>query len=200
MMNALYIDCLSRLKNSPLVAGRGVAMQATGGDDSTIKCHYCGNLGHRQKNCVAWIMAQCKGGNQQTTRSTPLGRWKREAGGDGKPMCCSVHKSTTHSDETYRRQQQQMGNNGSANCANQESDYPAVLTISDPPPGSNIDEQGISSVAVEASATEEPSKQQSFWPFGPTGGAVASFATSRLLSGFEGATSQLAAFAIQPAG
>ena len=48
MMITLYIDCLSRPNNSPLVAGRGVAMQATGGDDSAIKCHYCGNPGHRQ--------------------------------------------------------------------------------------------------------------------------------------------------------
>ena len=40
MMSALYIDCLSCPKNSLLVAGRGVTMQATGGDDSTIKCHY----------------------------------------------------------------------------------------------------------------------------------------------------------------
>ena len=53
MMSALYIDCLSRPNNPLLVAGRGVAMQATGGDNSIIKCHYCGNPGHRQKNCVA---------------------------------------------------------------------------------------------------------------------------------------------------
>ena len=46
MMSALYIDDLSRPNNSPLVAGRGVAMQTTGGDDSAIKCHYCGNPGH----------------------------------------------------------------------------------------------------------------------------------------------------------
>ena len=57
MMSARYIDCLSRPDNSLLVAGRGVAMQATRGDDSAIKCHYCGNPGHRQKNCVAWIAA-----------------------------------------------------------------------------------------------------------------------------------------------
>ena len=79
MMSALYIDCLSRPNNSPLVAGRGVAMQATGGDDSAIKCHHCGNPGHRQTKCVAWIAAQYKNGNQQTTRSTPLGRWKKKS-------------------------------------------------------------------------------------------------------------------------
>ena len=190
MMRALYIDCLSRPNNSLLVADRGVAMQATGGDNSIIKCHYCGNPGHRQKNCVAWIAAQCKDGNQQTTRSTPFGRWKRKAGEDGKSMWCSFHKSTTHSDETCRRQQHQIGNSGSANWANQGSDYPAVLTVSDPPPGSNIKEQGISFAAVEVSTREEPSKEQSFWSSGPTGEAVASFDTSGLFSGFEGATSE----------
>ena len=156
MMSAMYIDYLSRPNNSPLVAGCGAAMQATGGDDSTIKCHYCGNPGHRQKICVAWIAAQCKGTNQQTTRSTPLGRWRKKAGGDGKPMWCSFHKSTTYSDETCRRQQQQMENNCSANCANQGWDYPAVFTASDPPPGSNIKEQGIPFAAVEVPTREEP--------------------------------------------
>ena len=71
-------------------------------------------------------------------------------------MWCSFHKSTTHSDETCRRQQQQMGNNGSANRANQGSDYPAVLAASDPPPGSNIKEQGISFAALEVPTREEP--------------------------------------------
>ena len=156
MMSALYIDYLSRPNNYPFVAGRGVAMQATGGDDGPIKCHYRGNPGHRQKICVAWIAAQCKGRSQQTTRSTPLERWKRKAGGDGKPMWCSFHKSTTHSNETFRGQRQQMENNGSANCANQGWDYPAVLTASDPPPGSNVKEQGISFAAVEVPNREEP--------------------------------------------
>ena len=190
MMSALYIDCLSRPNYSLLVAGRRVAMQATGGDDSTIKCHYCGNPGHRQKNCVAWIAAQCKDWNQQTTRSTPLGRWKRKVGDGSKSMWCSFHKSTTHSDETCRRQQQQMGNNGSTNWANQGSDYPAVLTASDPSLGSNIKEQDTPFVAIEVPTREELSKEQSFWPSGPTGGAVASFDTSGLFSGFEGATSE----------
>ena len=105
-------------------------------------------------------------------------------------MWCSFHKSTTHSDETCRRQKQQMGNNSSLNWANQGSDYPAVLTVSDPPLGSNIKGQGISFAVVEVSTREEPSKEQSFWPSGPTGEAVVSFDTSGLFSGFEGATSE----------
>ena len=37
---------------------------------------------------------------------------------------------------------------------------------------------------------DEPSKKESFWPFGPTGEAVASFDTSGFFSGFGGATSE----------
>ena len=47
MMSALYIDCLSRLNNSPLVVVRGVAMHLTGGGDSPVNCHYCSNLGRK---------------------------------------------------------------------------------------------------------------------------------------------------------
>ena len=103
-------------------------------------------------------------------------------------MWCSFHKSTAHSDETCRTLQQQLGNNDSANRANQGSDYPVVLTASDPPPGSNIEEQDISFAAVEVPTRDEPSKQESFWPFGPTGEAVASFDTSGFFSGCGGAT------------
>ena len=81
-------------------------------------------------------------------------------------------------------------NSSSANCAKQGSVYPAVLTTSDPPPGRNIQEQGISLTAVEVRTREEPPKEQSFWPFGPAGEAVTSFNTSELFSGFEGATNE----------
>ena len=85
--------------------------------------------------------------------------------------------------------QQQLGNNGSAKFVNQGSDYSAVLTASDDaPPGSNIEEQGISFAAVEVPTRDKPSKEESFWPFGPTGEAVASFDTSGFFSGFGGAT------------
>ena len=53
MMSALYIDCLSRPNNSPSVGGGGVAMHLTGGGESPINCHYCGNPSQRQKTCVA---------------------------------------------------------------------------------------------------------------------------------------------------
>ena len=69
--DALYIGCLSRPNYSPSVVGRGVAMHLIGGGDSPINCHYCGNPGHRQKICVAWIAAQRQG--QNSTRLVPYG-------------------------------------------------------------------------------------------------------------------------------
>ena len=45
--------------------------------------------------------------------------------------------------------EQQMGDNGSANCASQRSEYHTVLTPSDPAPGSNLERQGKSFVAVK---------------------------------------------------
>ena len=105
-------------------------------------------------------------------------------------MWSSFDKSTTHRDEACYRQQQQIGNNGSANCANKGSDYFAVFNASDPSPGSNIEDQGISFAAVEVPTRDEPSQEQNFWPFGPAGEAVASFGTSGLFSGFKGATSK----------
>ena len=83
-------------------------------------------------------------------------------------MWCSFHKSATHSDETCRTQQQQMGDNGSAEIASQESDYHFVFTASDPPPGSNIEGQGISFAAVKVPIRDKPTKEQDFSPFGPT--------------------------------
>ena len=105
-------------------------------------------------------------------------------------LSCSFHKSSTHSDETCRTQKQQMGDNGSANCASQESDYQIAFTASDPTPGSNLEGQGVSFAAVEVPTRDEPTKEQGFWPFGPTDEPVALFDTSGWFSGFGGANSE----------
>ena len=175
MMSTLYIDCLSRPNNSFLVVGRRVAMPLAGGGDSPTNCHYCGHPGHRHKTCVAWIATQHEGRNQDATRSTPFRCWKGRKGGHSKSMWCSFHKCVTHSDETCRTQQQQMDNNGSANCASQELNYHFVFTASVPTPGSNLGGQDISFAAVELLTIDEPTKGQGFLPFGPTDKQVASF-------------------------
>ena len=103
---------------------------------------------------------------------------------------CSLHKSATHSDETCHTQQQEMGDNGSANCASQESDYHFVFNASDPTPRSILEGQGISFTAVEVPTSDEPTKEQGFGPFGPTDEPVASFNTNGWFSGSGGANSE----------
>ena len=189
-MSALYIDCLSRPNNSPSVVGCGVAMHLTGGGNSPINCHYCGNPGHRQKTCVAWIAAQRKGRNPHATRSTPFRRWKGRKKGESKPMWCSFHKSSTHSDETCRTRKQQMDDNGRASCASQDPDYQFVFTASDSTPGSNLEGQRISFAAVEVPTRHEPTKEQGVGPFGSTDDPVASFDTSGWFNGSGGANGE----------
>ena len=190
MMSALYVDCLSRLNNSPSVMGRGVAMHLTGGGDRPINCHYCGNPGHRQKNCVACTAAQRKERNQHATHSKPFRRWRGRKRGENQPMWCSFHNSSTHSDETCRTQKQQMGDIRSAKYASQKSDYQFAFFASDRTPRSNVGGQGISFAAVEVPTRDEPTKEQGFGPFGPTDEPVASFDTSGWFSGSGGANSE----------
>ena len=101
-------------------------------------------------------------------------------------MCCSFHKSSTHSDETFRTQKRQMGDNGSANCTSQESNDQFVFNASDSTPGSNLEGQGISFAAVEVPTRREPTKEQGFGPFGSTDELVASFDTSGWFNGSRG--------------
>ena len=190
MMSALYIDCFSRPNNSLSVVGCGVATHLTGGGNSPINCHYCGNPGHRQKTCVAWIAVQRKGRHPHATRSTPFRRWKGRKREESKPMWCSFHKSSTHSDETCRTRKQQMDDNGNASCASQDLDYQLVFTASDSTPGSSLEGQGISFAAVEVPTRHEPTKEQGFGPFGSTHEPVASFDTSGWFDGSGGANGE----------
>ena len=190
MMSALYIDCLSPPNNSPSVVGRGVAMYLTGGGNSPINCHYCGNPGHRQNTCVACIAAQREGRNPHATRSTPFRRWKGRERGESKPMWCSFHKSSTHSDETCRTRKQKINDNGSASCASHDSNYQFVFTASDSTHGSNFEGQDISFAAVEVPTRQEPTKEQGFGPFGSTDEPVASFDISGWFNGSGGANGE----------
>ena len=105
-------------------------------------------------------------------------------------MWRSFHKSATHRDETCHTQQKQMGDNDSTKCASQESDYDFIFTASDSTPGSNLERQGISFVAEDVPTKDEPTKEQNFWPFGPTDEPVTSFDTSGWFSDYGGANSE----------
>ena len=54
MMSKIYADNLARSNSdsSRGIAGRGVAMQATGRDLSKINCHYCNKFDHYKSDCT----------------------------------------------------------------------------------------------------------------------------------------------------
>ena len=54
IMSKIYADNLARSHSdsSRSIAGRGVAMQATGRDLSKINCHYCNKFGHYKNDCA----------------------------------------------------------------------------------------------------------------------------------------------------
>ena len=66
----------------------------------------------------------------------------------------------------------------------------SVFTASGSTPGSYLERQGASLTAVEGATRDEQTKEQSFWPFGPTNESVASFDTSGWFNGFGGANSE----------
>ena len=54
IMSKIYADNLARSHSdsSRGIAGRGVAMQATGRDLSKINCYYCNKFGHYKNDCA----------------------------------------------------------------------------------------------------------------------------------------------------
>ena len=83
-----------------------------------------------------------------------------------------------------------MSNKDNENCSTQRSDYPAVLTAARLSPGSNVEGKGLPFAAVEVPTRDKPTKEQSFWPLGPSNEPSASFGTNGWFSDFRDATSE----------
>ena len=113
MMSKIYADNLARSHSdlSRGIAGRGVAMQATGRDLSKINCYYCNKLSHHKNDCCADFKAahhqnrrrrqwhHKQRGGHQPDQPTPGGQKQQRGGGQ---MWCSYHKTTTHNDADCR--------------------------------------------------------------------------------------------------
>ena len=115
-------------------------------------------------------------------------------GRDGKHQSCSFHMLTTHSDVDCQIQHRNKTNGGSTYCTT-HSYYPAVLSACDHP--SNCDSERP---CISFTATEAPTEEEKFWPFGLTDEPVASFIyssfghvsadTNKLFGAFGGVTSE----------
>ena len=109
MRSKIYTDNLARSNSDPLrgIAGRGVAMQATGWDLSSINCHYCNKFGPYKNNCADFKAAhqlrkqwqRKHRGGYQPDQPKPGGQQQQREGG---PMWCSYLKTTTHSNADCR--------------------------------------------------------------------------------------------------
>ena len=176
MVHTMYVDNLSRPVNHKPVAGRSIAMQATGHNSNEVRCNYCKGVGHLKQDCATLKAKEHRQRHnqwEQHTQSQPSKSttYHVKTKGSGKHQWCSFHKSTTHSDADCRVQHRDKTNGGHANCA-RHSCHPAVLSTRTPFQGCGLERPCISFTAVEA-ATEED-----FWPFGPTDEPDASFGHS----------------------
>ena len=108
MMSKIYADNLARSHSdsSRGIAGRDIAMQATGRDLSKINCYFCNKFDHYKDECADFKAAHHQNrrrrqrhhkqrGGHQPDQPKPGGQQQQRGGGQ---MWCSYHKTTTHND------------------------------------------------------------------------------------------------------
>ena len=171
MMSKIYADNLARSHSdsSRSIAGRGVAMQATGRDLSKIKCYYCNKFGHYKNDCADFKTAHHQNrrrrqrhlkqrAGHQPDQPKPGGQQQQREGGQ---MWCSYHKTSTHSDADCRT--------GPANRSNGNAHFAQVRPPSVSRVCSSWDLSGrddpdekpcISFLAREVQPASKPSKAQ----------------------------------------
>ena len=183
MMSKIYADNLasSHSDSSRGIAGRGVAMQATGLDLSKINCYYCSTFSYYKNDCADFKAGhhqnrRCRqrhqkqrGGHQQD-QSKPGGQQQQREGGQ---MWCSYHKTTTHNDADCRATPAN-GLNGNAHFAQvRPPSVPGICSSWDLPVRDESDEKlCIPFLAREVQPAAEPAKarveeEKRARPFGP---------------------------------
>ena len=188
MMSKVYADNLARSNSdsSRGIAGRGVAMQATGRDLSRIDCYYCNKFGHFKNDCADFKAAHYQNwrrrqrqhkqrGRHQPDKPKPGGQHHQRGGGQ---MWCSYHKTTIHNDADCRVTPAN-GFNGNAHFAQvRPPSVPGICSSWDLPVRDDSDEKPcISFLAREVQPSAKPAKsrveeEKGARPFGPVLTAV----------------------------
>ena len=188
MMSKIYIDNLARSHSdsSRGIAGRGVAMQATGRDLRKINCYHCNKFGHCTNDCADFKAAHHQNrrrrqrhhkqrGGHQADQPKPGGQQQQR--GEGQ-MWCSYRKTTTHNDADCRATPAN-GLNGNAHFAQvRPSSVPGICNSWDLPVRDDSDEEPcISFLAREVQPAAKPAKarveeEKRVRPFGPVQAAA----------------------------
>eukprot|EP00903_Cladosiphon_okamuranus_P012172 g11418.t2 len=113
-MRNMHMNGFTRSKRN----GRGTAMSAGGlikHDESKVKCHSCGMLGHFKHECTRKGAGR-QPGNNRNSNSKFKPRHKDDNG--GKKKWCSFHNSSTHDNSECFAQKQQAQKDGKSGPKN----------------------------------------------------------------------------------
>ena len=180
MMSKIYAENLARSHSdsSRGIAGRGVAMQATGRDLSIINNYYCNKFGHYKNDCADFKAVHHQNrrrhhkqrGGHQPDQPKPGGQQQQRGGGK---MWCSYPKTTTHNDADCRATPAN-GVNGNVHFAQvHPTSVPGTCSSWDLPVRDDSDEKPcISFLAREVQPAAKPAKtrveeEKETRPFGP---------------------------------
>ena len=187
MMSKIYADNLARSHSdsSRGIAGRGIAMRATGRDLSKIICHYYNKFGHFKNDCTDFKAAHHRNrrrrhrhhkqrGEYQLDQPKPGGQQQQRR---GRQMWCSYHKTTTHSDTDCRTRPASRPNGNAHFAQVRPSSISGVCSSWDLSGRDDSDEKiCISFLAREVQPASKPSKarveEKRVRPFGPVSTAA----------------------------
>ena len=169
MMSKIYADNLARSNSdsSRDIAGRGVAMQATGRDLSKINRHYCNKFGHYKNDCADFKAAHHQNRRRRQRHhkqrglhhpdQPKLGGQQQQRGGG--QMWYLYHKTTTHNDADCRATPTN-GLNGNVHFVQvRPPSVPGICSSWDLPVSDDSDEKPcISFLAREVQPAAKPVK------------------------------------------
>ena len=183
MMSKIYADNLARSysDSSRGIAGRGVAMQATGRDLNKTNCYYCNKFGHYKNDCADFNAVHQQNGRRRQRQYKKRGGHQPDqpkAGGQhqqrgGGQMWYSYHKTTTHNDADCRATPANGLNDNAHFAQVRPPSVPRICSSWDLTVRDDSDEKPcISFLAREVQPAAKPAKarveeEKGAQPFGP---------------------------------